>query len=178
MKVKVKICGIRTLDSAQTAVNVGADFLGFNFVIGEKRYIKPGIAKEIIDEIKESIKIVGVFQNAKTNYVNKIVRLLDLDFVQLHEKRIIKSMKNNITYLLVDRKIQGKGNIVNQKFARKIALKQLIFLGGGLTPENIQQSILKVKPFAVDVSGGIETNGQHDSEKIISFIKKAKKINI
>lgn len=178
MKVKVKICGVKTLESAKTAIEAGADFLGFNFIVGEKRYINPIIAKEIINSIRSQAKTVGVFQNAKTNYVNKIIKLVDLDFIQLHEKRIIKSTKDKIIYLLIDRKIQGKGNIVNQKFAQKIALKKSIFLAGGLTPENIKQSILKVKPFAVDVAGGIETNGSQDNEKIKDFIKKAKGVEI
>ena len=84
MKTKVKICGIRTLESAQTAFGAGADFLGFNFVSSSPRYVKPELAKEIISKLKKSVKIVGVFQNAKIDLINKIVDLLSLDFIQLH----------------------------------------------------------------------------------------------
>ena len=177
-QVKVKICGIRTLGSAQTAVDAGADFLGFNFVPSSKRYIKPELAKKIISQIKSNVKIVGVFQNAKTDYINKIVNLLDLDFVQLHEKKIIKNTQNNTSYLLVDRKTQGVGKLPNLNESRALAKSSQIFFAGGLNPNNIEEVIKKVHPFAVDVAGGIETNGVQDNEKIISFIKKAKGVFI
>lgn len=177
-RVKVKICGIRTLEGAQTAVDVGADFLGFNFVTSSKRYIKPKLAKKIISQIKSNAKIVGVFENAETDYINKIVKLLNLDFVQLHEKRIIKSTKDKTTYLLVDRKTQGNGPISDLNKAKLLAKNSKIFFAGGLNFGNVATVIKKVKPYAVDVAGGIETNGVQDNEKIISFIKKTKGVFI
>jgi len=178
MKVKVKICGIRTLDAAKTAINAGADFLGFNFVSTSKRFIEPELAKKIIDKLKGRTKIVGVFQNAKTDYINAVISLLDLDFVQLHEKRIIKSTKDKIIYLLVDRKVQGVGLIPNLNKAKTSAKKSEIFLAGGLNPENIESVIKKVHPFAVDVASGIETNGVEDINKIKKFIKNVKGVII
>ena len=65
MKVKIKICGIRSLKAAKTAVFAGADFLGFNFVSTSKRYIDPSHALEIINSVRRKVKIVGVFQNAE-----------------------------------------------------------------------------------------------------------------
>jgi len=176
MKVKVKICGIRTLVAAQTAVDAGADFLGFNFVNASKRYIKPELAKKIIDRVKNRVKILGVFQNAKIDYVNKIVKLLDLDFIQLHEKRVIKSLKNKTTYKLVDRKIQGTGQTPNLEEAEELAKKSKIFFAGGLDRSNVAQIIKKVKPFAVDVASGIETDGIENINKIKEFIKNTKEV--
>jgi len=178
MKVKVKICGIRTLDAAQTAINTGADFLGFNFVLTSKHYIKPGLAKKIIKELKGRIKTVGVFQNAKINFVNKIVNDLDLDYVQLHEKRIIKSVKDKETYLLIDREKQGAGQTPNLNNAKVFARKLKIFFAGGLTPNNVAKIVKKVKPYAVDVAGGVETNGIEDVNKIKQFISNAKGVAI
>lgn len=174
LNVKVKICGIRTLDAAQTAVEAGADFLGFNFVKSSKRYIKPELAKKIISQLKGKAKIVGVFENAETNYINRIVNLLGLDFIQLHEKRIIKSTKDNTSYLLVDRKTQGVGKLPNLNKSEALAKSAEIFFAGGLTPENVSSIVKTVKPYAVDVAGGIETNGFQDLNKIKEFIKKVK----
>lgn len=178
MKIKVKICGIRTLKAAQTAIEAGADFLGFNFVPTSKRYIKPELAKKIISQLKGKAKIVGVFENAETNYINRIVNLLGLDFVQLHEKLIIKNTKNETTYLLVDRKKQGAGPLPNLDEAEVLAKKSDIFFAGGLNLNNVEQIIKKVKPYAADVAGDIETNGKQDSQKIKEFINKVKEINL
>ena len=178
MTVKVKICGIKTLEAAQTAINAGADFLGFNFVPTSKRFIKPESVKKIIEELKSNVKIVGIFQNAKTDYINKIVKFLELDFVQLHEKKIIQSIKDKTVYLLVDRKIQGVGQAPNLAKSKTLAKKSKIFFAGGLNPNNVAEVIKKVKPYAVDVAGGIETNGFQDLEKIKKFIVNVKGIII
>ncbi|MBI3366273.1 phosphoribosylanthranilate isomerase [Candidatus Roizmanbacteria bacterium] len=175
MKTKVKICGIRTLESAQTAIDAGADFLGFNFIPTSKRYIKLELAKKILKQLKKSVKIVGVFQNSKTDFINKIVRYLDLDFIQLHKQRIIKNVKNKITYELIDRKIQGKGAMVDLNKAGLLTKKSQVFFAGGLNSSNVSEVIKKIKPYAVDVASGIETNGNPDPKKIQLFIQNAKK---
>ena len=82
--INVKICGIRSEMAAKAAVYAGARFLGFNFVPGSKRRIGPAIAKQIIDQVGNQVKIVGVFQNQPVEEVNRIVEELDLDLVQLH----------------------------------------------------------------------------------------------
>lgn len=177
MKTKVKICGIRTLESAQTAIDAGADFLGFNFIPSSKRYIKPESARKIIKQLKKRVKIIGVFQNLKKDFINKIVKSLDLDFIQLHKQRIIKNVKNKITYVLIDREIQGKGAMVDLHKAVLLTKKSHAFFAGGLNSNNVEEVIKKIHPFAVDVAGGIETNGSQDNEKIKNFIKKVKGIN-
>ena len=177
-KVKVKICGIRTLESAQTAIAAGADFLGFNFVPSSKRYIKPEMAKKIISQLKEKINIVGVFENAQTDYINKIVKMLDLDYVQLHRKKIIKNTKDNTSYLLVDRQTQGVGKLPNLNESETLAKSSEIFFAGGLNQNNVEEVIKKVHPFAVDVAGGIETNGVQDNKKIKKFITIVKGADI
>src|SRR5260221_13303934 len=82
--IKVKICGIQSLASANNAINAGADFLGFNFVKTSKRYIHPSLVLYIAQRVKGKIKLVGVFQNAPILKVNDIARRLHLDYVQLH----------------------------------------------------------------------------------------------
>lgn len=195
-KVKVKICGVRNLKVAQAAVRGGADFLGFNFVASSQRFIQPDSALKIIKRIKGKILTVGVFADSPVDYVNKICLDLGLDFVQLHGKEnnsyinkvafpVIKSLKLSdnpdrikAPYLLLDREKRGEGSLVNLKKAAKAACRNNFFLAGGLTPKNVKEAVEKVRPFAVDVAGGIEANGVQDIKKIQDFIKNAKGILI
>lgn len=172
--VKVKICGIRSLEAAKTAIDAGAHFLGFNFVPSSKRYIKPEDALRIINPIRGKVKIVGVFQNANLDDINHLALKLGLDFVQLHGSSAEINTILSVDFFLLDRTKQGTGKMVNFKKAQKIAKKKPIFLAGGLTPANVIEAVKKVQPFAVDVAGGIETNGKQDLEKIKAFIKNAK----
>lgn len=222
--MKVKICGIRSLEGAQVSIDAGADFLGFNFVPSSQRYIEPIKAKEILKQLsisnyQLSIKSVGVFQNELVEKVNMIADDLSLDFVQLHGEederymeeitaKIIKKIvistgverssatefidqvnpafqdtcdsfldyarNDNIRYFLLDRKFQGTGEMVDLEKAKKIAEKFQIFFAGGLTLKNVSHIVSKIKPFAVDVASGVETNGVMDSAKLKKFICTAK----
>lgn len=192
MIVKVKICGVRTLEAAQVAIEAGADYLGFNFVPSSRRFIKPEQALEIINKIKGKLKIVGVFQNADIKMVNQLVKQLDLNFVQLHgqespeyikhiQSKLIKVINSfnetnsyTVDYFLLDRMKQGEGEMVNVDEAMLTANKYPIFLAGGLTPENVAGVVKKIQPFGVDVASGVETNGKQDIEKIKAFIISAK----
>lgn len=190
--VKVKICGIRSLEAARVAVKAGADFLGFNFVTESKRFIDPSSALKIINKIKSRVKTVGIFQDAPVDYVNKIVNELNLDFVQLHgsekneyvlkmKKPVIKSIIQsdnpetiNADFFILDREKRGKGKMMNLKKATKISNNFSIFFAGGLTSQNVAKVVKIVRPFAVDVAGGVETDGVLDSDKIRKFIQNAK----
>lgn len=228
MTIKIKICGIQTLAAAQAASDAGADFLGFNFVKISNRYITPGRAKKIIDELNNYLchcefqtkqsrfnrdrrtsfvmtnrpKVVGVFKNENIKKVYELIKLLKLDYVQLHgdespeyissiqDAGIIKSFsldadfdieetikKINMyraDYFLLDRKVQGRGKPLNLKKVVQLTSLFSIFLAGGLTPENINRILSIAKPDAVDVAGGIETDEGQDLKKIKEFIKKVK----
>ncbi|SRR5258708_4562676 len=81
---------------------------------------------------------------------------------------------DKLEYLILDRENQGEGQMVDLQIAKEIAKTFPIFFAGGLTPENVTYVVSKVQPFAVDVAGGIETNGIIDIGKITAFIKNAK----
>lgn len=203
MQVLVKICGIRSFEAAQAAVDAGAHFLGFNFVPSSKRYINPKEALKIIKSIRGKmnkaplrVKIVGVFQDTEIDYVNEMSANLGLDFVQLHgrenndyiNKVGVPAMKSvtlkdqlskiKAKYFILDRTNRGRGRMVDFKKAARLAVKFPIFYAGGLNPENVADVINKVQPFAVDVAGGIETNGYQDTEKIKLFIGNAKGVQL
>jgi phosphoribosylanthranilate isomerase len=205
MKVKVKICGIRSMEHAEHAISVGADFLGFNFVPTSKRVVDPAKAKEIADLIRGKAVLVGVFKDQSVDEVNSIADFMGLDYVQLHGSEdekfcrqitipVIKAFglsptfdaqetsrhleKYNIPYYMVDRAEQGEGEMLSLKGAAELAEIYPLFFAGSLTPENVAEVVKHVKPFAVDVAGGIETEGMHDMEKITQFIKNAKEVEI
>jgi phosphoribosylanthranilate isomerase len=196
--IKVKICGIRSLETAIACVEFGADFIGLNFVPTSKRKISVEKALEISGKVKGKIKLVGVFMNQSLSEINQITKEVDLDYVQLHGEessefiksintKIIKafSLQSNfdvdetlhgmkefdVDYYLVDRKVQGKGHILNVEKVAMLAKELPIFAAGGLNPENVKDVIKDANPFAVDVAGGIETDGKEDIEKIRNFIK-------
>jgi phosphoribosylanthranilate isomerase len=83
-RVKVKICGVRTLEEAQAAVDAGADALGFNFWPPSARYIEPRAAREVITGITPTVCTVGVFVNEEANRIVDIASELGLSAVQLH----------------------------------------------------------------------------------------------
>ena len=202
MKVRVKICGIRSMEAARASVKYGADFLGFNFVKSSRRYIEPLKAKEIIGELTAETKVVGIFQNEKVEKIKKTIDLLKLDFVQLHgneppsygqltqyagviktfslafgfeTKKVMEEMEAyNVDFFLLDRENQGEGEMIHMEKAKEISEKFPIFLAGGLTVENVGERIRIIKPFAVDAAGGIETEGEEDTDKIRQFIQNVK----
>lgn len=200
--MQVKICGITTNQAAQTAVKAGADYIGFVFA-PSKREITPESAKNIAKLLPNSIKKVGVFVNEDVQKMKQIAEIVGLDFIQLHgEERpeiaeqlpypIIKAFSvqaNTISqisdypcdYYLLDSRVGtsrgGNGIAFDWKLADQLSInRKKIMLAGGLTPHNVARAIDIVRPAAVDVSSGIETNGVKDLNKIKQFITYAKNI--
>lgn len=203
MKVKVKICGITNLEDALAAVDYGADALGFVFYKGSPRYISTEAAKEIIKQLPPLITTVGVFVDETPERIEDTLRHVPIDIAQLHgheppelcllSRRVIKAIrvkelsdleplkKYRVSAFLLDtytpESLGGTGQIFNWDIA--VAAKQFgnIILAGGLNPENIERAIRWVRPYAVDVSSGIEEEkGKKDLKKMRLFIERAKAI--
>lgn len=203
--VKVKICGITNLEDALEAVAHGADALGFVFFKKSPRYISPSKAKAIIKKLPPFISTVGVFVNEDKKNIEKIAAQTGINVIQLHgderpqacrlSRPVIKAFrvkslecleplskyKDKVTAFLLDTYTPeifgGTGQIFNWDIA--VEAKQLgrIILAGGLTPENIEQAIRWVHPYAVDVSSGVEAEkGKKDHKKMKLFIERAKGI--
>lgn len=204
--VKVKICGITNLEDALEAVAHGADALGFVFFKKSPRYISPSKAKAIIKKLPPFISTVGVFVNENKKNIEKIADQTGINIIQLHGderpqacrllRPVIKAFrvkslecleplskyKDKVTAFLLDTYTPeifgGTGQIFNWDIA--VEAKQLgkIILAGGLTPENLEQAIRWVHPYAVDVSSGVEEEkGKKDHWKMKLFIERAKRIH-
>ncbi|MFS0595331.1 phosphoribosylanthranilate isomerase [Peribacillus frigoritolerans] len=195
----VKICGIKTLAAAQTAVSSGADFIGFIFAESSRK-VEPEIVGDFGENLAGHVKKVGVFANQTEQEVIKSAEIAGLDYIQLHgnesasfarrmplpvikafaihtEKDFENLHEYPADYLLVDlpKSVSGKGLTLDWDMIRKADLPlEKVILAGGLTPENVGKAINAVSPFAVDVASGVETNGLKDAVKMKAFINEAK----
>ena len=196
----VKTCGIMTKEAADTAVQAGADFIGFVFA-PSKRYLTPEQAADIASIVPSSVKKIGVFVNETAETITSIAEKVGLDYVQLHGDetaefaeqlpyRVIKAFPATqesfaklkdypCDYYLIDSPFGanrgGNGTAFDWTVLKELNLdSNKLFLAGGLTSENVQQAIRLTEPIGVDVSSGIETDGSKDLSKIKNFILNAK----
>ena len=197
----VKICGLKTLEDVQAAVGAGADFIGFIFAESSRK-VQPEVVLEIGRNLPGHVKKVGVFSNQDEGDVIRTATIAGLDYIQLHGNEstsfvermplpVIKAFAidseedlENLhdcpaEYLLVDlpKGSSGKGLTLDWEMLQKAKLPlDKVFLAGGLNPDNVDQAILAVSPFGVDVASGVENDGVKDATKIKAFITKAKNI--
>ena len=205
-KVKVKICGIRSLEEAEAAVNAGADALGFNFWPQSPRYVTPRAAKAIIGGLSPIVSFVGVFVNDEAKRITEIATELHLNAVQLHGDespefceslasiKTVKAIRVGLDFdlnvikryagcmVLLDSNIKGSYGGTGQRFDWRIAIeaKQLarIILAGGLNTENVWDAVTYVRPAAIDVCSGVEAEpGRKDLDKLKKFMAVVARAN-
>ena len=203
MSVKVKICGITNLADALLAAEAGADALGFVFCEQSPRCVSIDAAAEIIRGLPPFLVKVGVFVNAPTDLVYRGIAECGFNLLQFHGDETseycvqfgLMSMKafrirdqNSLLDLpkyhtdawLLDAYAPDKPGGTGQRFNWELAVQardlgRPIFLAGGLTAENVGEAVRLVRPYAVDVSSGVEAApGKKDHEKVRAFIREAK----
>ncbi len=200
--VKVKICGITNLEDALYAAECGADALGFIFYPKSPRFIEKTKAKEIISKLPPFITTVGVFVNESMENIVNTIHECNINIVQLHgdetpdycskvPMKAIKAIRvkdedslkqiaeyKTSTFLLdtySENSYGGTGKIFNWNLAIKAKGYGRIILSGGLTPDNVNEAIERVKPYGVDVSSGVEEReGKKDKIKVREFIKRVR----
>ena len=201
--VRIKICGITNLEDAAAAVDFGADTLGFVFFQGSPRCITLQQAESIICKLPPFVTTVGVFADEAPELIRSSIIDAGIDVVQLHgdekpesclfSRRSIKAIriksiesleplktfKGIVSAFLLDAYTPDALGGTGLKFNWDIAVeaKQFgrIILAGGLTPDNVKDAILHVKPYGVDVSSGVERDkGKKDHQKMKLFIERAR----
>lgn len=188
--VKVKICGLKTVSAVETAVLSGADYIGFVFA-KSKRQISIAEAKHLSTYIPPHVKKVGVFVSPNLETLEEHIVSVPLDMVQIHgvlPKEILEKINipiiqafnghmgtiGNVDYALLDSSKAGSGQLFDWGTVEKYDENIPFFIAGGLDPENVKQVIEHFHPYGVDVSSGVESQGQKDLGKIKQFIERAK----
>ena len=190
---KVKICGLSTKEAVKTAVSVGADYIGFVFA-PSKRQVTVEQATELAKIIPTNVNKVGVFVSPSRAELLEAVDKVGLDLVQVHGQvaddlfedlpcASIQAVQvdgdghvpnSQADYLLFDAPVAGSGQTFDWGQLDTTELAQPFFIAGGLNEDNVARAIQHFSPFAVDVSSGVETDGQKDHEKIRRFIERVK----
>ncbi len=200
--MRVKICGITNSEDAHAAVEYGADALGFVFAKSPRQITKEQ-ARDIIAELPPFVSPVGVFVDEKVDKIKEICDFCGIHTVQLHgneqpsylkelegymiikafgvkEEDDLKPLANYKPHaFLLDSYVKGvmggTGVPFKWEIARQAHKYGTIILSGGLTPKSVKEAIQMVKPYAVDVSSGVESSpGKKDKLLMKQFIENAK----
>ena len=200
--MRVKICGITNNEDAHAAVEYGADALGFVFAKSPRQVTKEQ-ARDIVKNLPPFVSPVGVFVDEKADMIKEICDFCGIQTVQLHgneqpsylkelegyklikafrvkEEDDLKPLANYKPHaFLLDSYVEGTMGGTGVPFKLEIARQAhkygAIILSGGLTPKNVKEAIQMVKPYAVDVSSGVESSpGKKDKSLVKRFIANAK----
>jgi len=206
MRTRIKICGITRVEDARTAVHLGADAIGLVFYAPSPRCVSVEQARAIIAAIPPFVSAVGLFVDPESAYVESVLQGCHLNLLQFHgdeapdfcgrfQVPYIKAARvragvDLVQYLAPYAAAQGwlldayheqlhggtgesfDWNLIPHDLARPV------ILSGGLTPENVGAAVRLVRPWAVDVSSGVEAAiGVKDAAKIAAFITRVKNEN-
>ena len=191
---RIKLCGLSRTQDIEAANRLKPDYIGFVFAAKSKRRVSPLKATELKSRLDPEIKAVGVFLDDDLDAVAAMMNLGIVDLVQLHgsedeeyieklrtitDKPVIKAFIINSAedvtraeastadYILLDGG-KGEGKAFDWSLLKNI--RRPYFLAGGLNPGNAADAVRELRPFSVDVSTGIETDGKKDEEKMTAFV--------
>ena len=203
MAVRVKICGITRLQDLHAACEAGADALGFVFYEKSPRHVSMATATALVRELPPFVQSVGLFVNAEPDFVEAVLQAVPLDLLQFHGdetpadcmrygRPYIKAVRvtpstdllkcaadfETARGLLLDAYVPGVPGGTGERFDWSLIpldLPKPVILSGGLTPDNVAEAVQRVRPWAVDVSSGVEAaKGIKDPHHVAQFIAKAK----
>ena len=200
--LRVKVCGITSLDDALCAVEAGADAIGLIFVERTPRYLTPAAAAAIVAGLPPFVCPVGVFWDHPPAHVAAIVAECGLGAVQLHGVEppeavaaapvpVLKSIKIRTAQDLAEldrykpaaflldspaRWSEGEARVpISWTLAREAAARGRVVLAGGLTPETVSEAVRVARPWGVDVNSGVEAApGRKDPAKVERFVRAAR----
>lgn len=206
-RTRVKICGLTRAEDAAAAVAAGADACGVVFAASPRQVDIP-TAAEVLAGVPDTVMRIGVFVDADPAFVEKAVIECELDVVQLHgnesaefcarmprpvikalgigtdfDARVMEPYRNHVFAYLLDKvsgcKVGGTGETFDWLLATDVARRAPTFLAGGLTPENVAEAMSIVRPYAVDVSSGVEVApGIKDPRLIESFVAAVREADL
>jgi len=202
MRVRVKICGITRIEDGLAAADAGADAIGLVFA-DSPRQVTTAQARAIVSALPPFIKVVGLFVDPSADAVRAVLGEVPLDLIQFHGletpelcralgRPYLKAIhiKEGVDAGVAARRYPDAAGILFDTFHPQVAggsgnafdwsqvprdLGRPVILAGGLTPDNVAAAVKQVRPYAVDVSSGVEiSKGIKDAARIAAFIRNAK----
>jgi phosphoribosylanthranilate isomerase len=199
VNTRVKICGITRVQDALAACSAGADALGLVFYPPSPRYIEPAVARDVLRALPPFVTSVGLFVDPEPAEVERTLAVAPVDLLQFHGDEApefcerfglpyLKAIRMRpgidlLEYarrfkgargLLLDAYVSGLHGGTGSRFEWDLVPPDLplpVVLSGGLDPENVAAAIGQVRPWAVDVSSGVEAaKGIKDPQRIVAFI--------
>ncbi len=195
---RIKLCGMRFPEDVDTACELMPDYIGFVFAPAFRRYIPPEKTLALKKRLAPGIRAAGVFVNEKPEMIASLLNSGLIDLAQLHgdeDERFISRLRSLTEGRLIQAfRIREKADLIRaeQSPADWILLDagtgegrtfdwtllssftRPYFLAGGLTPDNVSEALRRLRPYGVDVSSGIETDGRKDPEKMRAFVRAVK----
>jgi len=197
----VKICGVTTVADAVACVDLGASALGVNLVPSSPRCVTVERAREIARAVKGRTLMVGVVADLGVGEMRQVLKSAELECLQLHGEETVAELASMLPhaykavrvgsrgdvdraraypgeYLLVDARVEGAlggtGKTFDWTLVAALAKTRKLTLAGGLTPANVGEAIVAVRPYCVDVASGVESApGVKDLAKVRAFIAAA-----
>ena len=207
MATAVKICGITRVEDALAAANSGAHAIGLIFYAGSPRLVSHGVARQVVDALPAFVTPVALFVDARPIDVERVISEVKPQLLQFHGDEspefcerfglpYIKAAKvrrgvNLLQYarrystakgLLLDAFVDGSHGGTGATFDWALIPDQLplpLILAGGLHPDNVADAIRRVRPWAVDVSSGVEAaRGIKDAARMAAFIRGVRNADV
>ncbi len=205
MQTRVKICGITRIEDVEAAVRAGADAIGLVFDPASPRCVDLERARAIVQAVPPFVMVVGLFVDAEPERVQEVLNGVRLDLLQFHgaespeqcrryARRYIKAVRMrpqldvvsearryaDAAGILLDSFVPGVSGGSGRSFDWSRAPRDLgrpLILAGGLTAQNVSDAIRRVRPYAVDVSSGVERSpGVKDPGKIAAFLEAVRNV--
>lgn len=193
---KIKLCGLSREEDIRTANALLPDYVGFVFAPKSKRYVTPDAARILRAHLSEKITAVGVFRDAAPEMIACLLKEKIIDMAQLHGREdaayvralrkmtdapilqaycidtkadVCRARESTADLVLLDAGDGGTGECFDWRLLSDVGRDY--FLAGGLSPHNVAAAIQNYRPYAVDVSSGIETKEYKDPEKMRAFVR-------
>lgn len=203
MRTRIKVCGITRAEDARVAAELGADAIGLVFYAPSPRNLSPDAARAIISAVPPFVTIVGLFVDPAQDFVEAVLQRCSLGLLQFHGDEAaefcrrfrlpyvkaarVRADADLVQYLaryddaqgwLLDAYHDSLYGGTGETFDWKLIPRDLdkpVILSGGLTPDNVGAAVRLVRPWAVDVSSGVEAaKGIKDAAKIAAFVAGVK----
>lgn len=207
MSLWIKICGVTSVEDALVVEAAGADAVGLNFSRASPRYLELDQAARIVRALQGEMEVVGVFVDSSLDEIRRVVDEVGLDTVQLHGNEsgeFLEEVRAQVpaykalrigdaadvalarTYggerILTDAKVKGAmggtGHTFDWSLISGLTAERQLILAGGLRPDNVAESVRRVRPYGIDTASGVEDAPRRKNPtKVVEFVQAARRVD-